>query len=468
MAELVYAYVSEAYGATLESSSLSVLTFVTFPLLADRSWFAVLQWLQMSLIQNKKELLSANSELRSDAFAILEAGLEAINTEKILREKITMHDGAFCMEGMGFQCSFYERIFFIGIGKCAFEGARVIESILGESLTDGIVLDVKTGILKRIKSYAGTHPYPSEANMNVTRQILSMVQGVTERDLVLVLISGGGSSLLCLPHEINCESLVKITEELTQKGADIYELNTVRKHLSEVQGGGLAKMLYPAQVVSLIFSDVIGNDISVIASGPTVKDQTTYEDAQKVLEKYQLKIPNLLETPKEDKYFNQIKNFLIASNIDALEAMRKKADSMGYTAKIESATLSGSAPDVGRELAAIEMETKVCLLFGGETTVKVVGGGKGGRNQELALAALPYLKNDTVLLAAASDGWDNTDHAGAIVDADTLFKAQSLGFLPQKYSADNNSYKFFEEVGGAICTGRLESNVSDLCIILSR
>src|SRR3989344_2256907 len=166
----------------------------------------------MSLIQNKEELCQENGELRKDALEILEAGLEAINTEKILREKITMNDETFCMEGMGFQCQFYERIFFIGIGKCAFDGARVIEEILGDKLTDGIVLDVKSGVLKKIKSYAGTHPYPSDINQRVTEQILEMVKGVTERDLVLVLISGGGSSLLCLPHEINCEALGEITK----------------------------------------------------------------------------------------------------------------------------------------------------------------------------------------------------------------------------------------------------------------
>lgn len=432
----------------------------------------------MSIIFNKWDLLRENQGLRQDALDILEAGYEAINTEKILKSRITFEksndskDGTLCIEDTGFQCNFYERIFFVGIGKCAFDGAKVIEEILGDKLTDGIVLDVRAGVLKKIRSYQGTHPYPSEMNISATRQILQMIEGVTGRDLVLILISGGGSSLLCLPHEMNCDTLVNITKALTKKGADIYELNTVRKHFSEIQGGGLAKLCYPAQVVSLIFSDVLGNDLGMIASGPTVYDRTTVADAAKVLLKYgvlDVCIPpncQFLETPKHPKYFSHVRNILVCSNEDALFAMKQKAEELGFETSIETTTLSGDAAEVGRQLASRKLKPKQCLLFGGETTVKVKGKGLGGRNQELSLAALPHLSPDTVLVAASSDGWDNTDHAGALADQYLLTEANRLKISPAEYLAENDSYHFFKATHGAICTGRLGSNVSDLYILL--
>ena len=418
----------------------------------------------MSIIKNKKEL--ATNKLREDALDILEAGLEAINTEKILRNKISLQNGELCIGEGRYLCEHYENIFFIGIGKCAFDGAQVIEDILGDKLTNGIVLDVKSGVLKKIKSYEGTHPYPSEQNMNATKEIIEMIKGVTERDLVLVLISGGGSSLLYMPNDKNCENTAKITKELTLKGAPIYELNTVRKHLSEVQGGGLAKLCFPANVVSLIFSDVLGNDMGMIASGPTVFDNTTVEDAKKILDKYGLEAQCLMETPKDLKYFERVTNMLLITNQDALKAMEEKAKNLGYDTKIETDHLSGEAQEVGKILAKKELKPKTCLLFGGETTVEVKGGGIGGRNQEVALSALSDLKDGVVLISAASDGWDNSDVAGAIVDKGTLEKANLVSKNPEDYLSKNNSYNFFKQVGGAISTGRLGSNVSDLFILI--
>lgn len=427
----------------------------------------------MSIIFNKWNLLKENQGLRQDALEILEAGYAAIDTEKILRSKITLEeDQTICIQNTGFQCNFYERIFFIGIGKCAFDGARVIEDILGDRLTDGVVIDVRAGILKKIRSYQGTHPYPSEINISATRQILQMIKGATERDLVLVLISGGGSALLCLPHDMNCDTLVNITKALTKRGADIYELNTVRKHFSEIQGGGLAKLCYPAQVVSLIFSDVLGNDLGMIASGPTVYDQTTVADAAKVLLKYDVLnvcIPSncqFLETPKHPKYFTNVKNTLVCSNREALLAMKARAEELGFDASIETETLSGDAAEVGKNLATKPAQKKKCLLFGGETTVKVKGRGVGGRNQELVLSALPHLNPGAVLVAASSDGWDNTDHAGALADTYILEEAKRLKISPEEYLKNNDSYNFFKKVHGAICTGRLGSNVSDLYILI--
>lgn len=425
----------------------------------------------MSIILNKQKLLESGSPLRAPALEILEAGLQAINTEKILRSKITLEQGGtICIADTGFQCSFYERIFFIGIGKCAYDGAKVIEDILGDRLTDGVVIDVKGGVLKKIRSFVGTHPYPSPINISVTGQILNMIKGVTERDLVLVLVSGGGSALLCLPHDMTCETLVDVTKSLTEKGADIFELNTVRKHFSEIQGGGLAKVCFPAQVVSLIFSDVLGNDIGMVASGPTVYDETTVADAVQILRKYEINFEGgFLETPKDPKYFLHVKNVLACSNKDALKAMCTKAEELGFRAKIADSALSGDATEVGRRLALQKTESQSCVLWGGETTVKVRGKGEGGRNQEVALAALTHLSPGSLFAAISSDGWDNTDHAGALVDGAVLEKVRSLNLDPAGYLQKNDSYNFFKNLGdGAICTGRLGSNVSDLYILLSK
>lgn len=433
----------------------------------------------MPIILNKDELIGAEGlssnekKLRSDGLNILEAGLGAIDTKTILSKKIRMDGEMLCIEDISFKCSIYERIFFIGIGKCAFDGAEVIEEVLGDKLTAGTVIDVKSGILKRVESYKGTHPYPSEINVGITREILQMIKGVTERDLVLILVSGGGSSLFSMPRNVNTEELVKITKALTEAGADIYELNTVRKHLSHVLGGGLAQLAYPAEVVSLIFSDVLGNDLSMVASGPTVMDMTTIEDAKQILHKYKIcekiGIPcmDLVETPKDQKYFKKVKNILVVSNKTALEAMKSKAENLGYSASIETETIKGEARTVGAELASKELERKSCLLFGGETTVTISGDGNGGRNQELALSALLSLNDRRLIISSSSDGWDNTKFAGGLADTPLKIKARKSNLDIGEYLKRNDSFSFFEKINGGIYTGRLGSNVSDLVIMLN-
>ncbi len=427
----------------------------------------------MNYIKNKEEL-SGDSSLRRDSLDILNAGYSAINTESILKEKISLIDDEICIGSDRFTCSNYKNVYFIGIGKCAFEGAEVIEEILGDKIADGVVLDVNAGVLKKMRSFKGTHPLPSEENVSVTKQIVSLLGGVGKEDLVLVLISGGGSALLCLPHNIDCDTLIKVTLELTKAGADIYELNTVRKHLSEIQGGQLAKFAYPAEVISLIFSDVLGDDISFIASGPTVYDNTTIQDAEKVLEKYDilkkcgLKELKLKETPKDEKYFLKVKNMIVASNKDALVAMRDKAERLGYESEILTNELSGEAREVGISFAERSKEEKKCFIAGGETTVKIKGDGKGGRNQEAVLASLPYLPKNRVFISAASDGRDNTDTAGALGDSELYSSSLEKGLDVDEYLKDNNSYEFFKKAGGRVETGITGSNVSDLFLLLDK
>ena len=399
----------------------------------------------MSIILNKEEL--GTNKLHRDALEILEAGLEAIDTEKILRGKVKVENGILKVaelpslnvrEGLGGELDLrnFNKIIFIGIGKCALDGARVIEDILGDYLTNGIALDVKTGDLKKIKSYAGTHPYPSEQNVEITKKILEMVKDLTPNDLVITLISGGGSALFELPMPgISLEDIIEKTKELTAKGADIYELNKVRKSMSQVKGGKFAEICQPAQVVSLIFSDVLGNDISVIASGPTVG--------------------------------GEVVNILLVSNHDALIAMKAKAEELGFDTTIETEKLSGNASEVGKELAGRVSKPKTCILFGGEMTVKITNENAiGGRCQEMAISALPCIQADSILICAASDGWDNSNHAGAIADRELFEKTKELKISPEEFLSRNDSYNFFKKAGGAICTGKLGSNVSDLYIML--
>jgi glycerate-2-kinase len=423
------------------------------------------------VIKNIDELCT--TPLRRDALAVLEAGYEAVLTERVIREEVEMKGDDICIRDRNICLSDYERIFFVGLGKCAVDASLVFEDMLGERITDGIVLDVKSGIFKKLRSFIGTHPHPSPANVTVTKEIVHMLEGVTDRDLVMVVISGGGSSLLCLPHELKCETLREITQALWSQGATIAEVNTVRKHLSDIQGGQLAKLVYPATVVAFLFSDVPGNDLSMIASGPTVRDKTTIEDAEHILATYNVltkcKLPecDLVETPKEEKYFDHVLNILLVTNEKALQAMKEKAESLGYRAEIKNTSTEGFAAILGRRLAQEPMRPRSCHLYGGETTVRVLGDGVGGRDQEFALAAVSVIGEHRVLVAATSDGWDNTDVAGAICDSGDRERARTLGLSPESYLARNDSYHFWQKLGGAIVTGRTGINVSDFYFIMN-
>ncbi len=411
--------------------------------------------------------------LRRDALEILEAGYEAVLTERVIREEVEMKGGDICIKERNLCLSDYERVFFVGVGKCAVDASVVFEELLGDRLTEGIVLDVKSGVFNRLRSFVGTHPFPSDANVGVTREIVSMLSGVTERDLVIAVISGGGSSLLCLPHDAKCEELAKITRLLWKGGATIDEVNTVRKHLSDIQGGQLAKLIFPATLVSFVFSDVPGNDIGTIASGPTVKDETTVEDALGVLRRYGLfgdgaSLPfELNETPKDGRFFDRVLNILLVTNSRALVAMKEKATALGYDATVVSDRLEGDARSLGRTMATAAMSSRACLLYGGETTVLLRGHGEGGRNQEFALSAALVVPDNRVVVAAASDGWDNSDIAGAISDAGDRKRAAAIGIAPERILEENDSYRFWSAVGGGIQTGRTGINVADLYLIIS-
>ncbi|MDZ4227020.1 MAG: DUF4147 domain-containing protein, partial [Patescibacteria group bacterium] len=368
------------------------------------------------------------------------------------------------------------RIFFVGVGKCAAAAAEALEGILGERITGGIALDVAIPPLcktERIECILGTHPSPSEVNANGTKRIIEMLSGLEEGDLAITLVSGGGSTLLCSPTgSLTCLSESALLGELFRRGATIQEINTLRKHISLARGGGLAKAAYPAEVLGLVISDVPGNDLSFIASGPTVRDETTIADAMVVIKGHGLSgisEGDLAETPKEEMYFKRVHNTLLVSNRDALEAMKGMASERGYSAEIVIDELTGEAKDAAREVLARlrAASAKSAHLYGGETTVALGSSdGIGGRCQEFALALLDGVAEDEIIVPFSSDGRDNSDAAGAIADTVSASHADELGVSAGVYLREHRSYDFFKETGDALKTGYTGSNVSDLIVAL--
>ena len=425
-------------------------------------------------IQNFEAL--ATSELRLDALSIVEAGYAALDVGDALTRTLRIEGDTLRVNEKTSPLS-KRRVFFIGIGKCAFTAAEAIEKLFGDRLTGGIALDVSsTGqSLTKIEAYVGTHPLPSEANEAATARIMTLLADCTEHDLVIMLISGGGSTLLC-SHEapMTCTDESLLWNELTKRGATIQDMNTVRKHMSRARGGGLAVAAYPAEVLSLIVSDVPGNDITVVASGPTILDTSTVADARAVLARYGLASSTALElreTPKEQKYFDRVTALLLLTNQDALAAMQKEAAKRGYTPQIVNDRFSGEASALGTEIAEKLHHTpaKTALLYAGESTVTGIDAhGRGGRNQEMALAALQYLNPGELLLPFASDGRDNTEYAGAIGDATTRAHAHEGNLSPEEYLREHRTYDFFRATGDALLTGYTGSNVSDLIIALKK
>lgn len=424
------------------------------------------------LVQNFDTLGSTPE--RKIVLEILNAGLESIQPQKVIKENITFQNNILKLKDQSFDLSNYYNVFLIGFGKGAAGISKQIENILGDTLTAGYVIDTTPETFSKLEFTQGTHPLPSEVNFQFTEKIVQVMHNLSDKDLVLVVICGGGSAMLVSPIQgVTLDEKINTNKTLLKSGADIKEMNTVRKHLSRVKGGGLAKLLYPSRVVSLIFSDVPGNDLSFIASGPTVKDETTIQNAIDIIKKYNLEnelssiTKKLKETPKDEKYFQNVLNILILSNLTALNSMQKKAQEYGMEAKIYSDHFQSETGSAATTLIE-NSSPKSILLAGGETTVKVTGNGKGGRNQEVILASLNILSNDVTIASVASDGFDNTENAGAIGDASSLQKGLTQNLDPNLYLTHNDSYTFFEKTGDGIKTGRLPSNVSDLFIVLRK
>lgn len=423
-------------------------------------------------------------DLRKDAEAIFRAALEAVDPYRCVRS---------FLEGMDLR----SRTFVVGMGKASVQMAKAAEDILGDRIEEGLVVTKygHGGKLRRIEVLEAGHPVPDQAGTRAAEEILKVALRAGEGDILLCLISGGGSALTPLPSEgITLEEKRRTTELLLRCGARIEELNAVRKHLSRIKGGRLAEAANPARVVSLVLSDVVGDPLEVIASGPTVPDPTTFEDCISIARKYGIweELPSsvrlrfemgakgiLPETPKPgDPTFSSCENTIVGNNRTALEAARREAEVRGYKALLLTSFLQGEAREVGRALASVVKEVRksgepveppACLLSGGETTVTVRGKGKGGRNQELALAMVGELAGleGVLVLSAGTDGTDGpTDAAGAFVDGETSKRARKLGLEPDDYLRENDSYNFFRALGDLFVTGPTGTNVMDLQIAL--
>ena len=401
------------------------------------------------------------NNLRKNALEILEAGLKAIKPEKFLNEKIV---GKFKLKS-------FEKIYVFGAGKGVRFLAKRMEQLLGDKVAGGIVTDIEILALKKIEVLCASHPLPDKNSLTATQKIIRKINSISpiiksSNHLIILLFTGGGSSLFTWPI-ISIKRFGEINDILIKSGANIGEINIVRKHLDRVKGGELAKIIYPLKCLTFLISDVPGNDLSIIASGPTIYDKTTISDAQKIIDCYNFPKTKLIETPKDKNFFKNITNYLLATNKIALEAMRDKAKSLGYKPQILTDRLTGSASDVGQKLLK-EIKLGQALIAGGETEVNVKGKGKGGRNTHLCLAVLPYIPSDTCFASIDSDGQDNTDAAGAVVDIDTLKKAKKLRLMSDNSLANFDSYNFFQKTGDLIKTGPLPVNVGDLTIVLKK
>lgn len=429
-------------------------------------------------IRNRDAL--ATTPARNAALALAATALEAIDTGTAVRRAVALENAALRVADRTLPLAPAARLRLVAVGKCATAAAGALAEVLGPRLSEGIVLDVAGAVGRPpagMQVLHGTHPMPSADNVAATQAILRFLRNGRPNDVVLCAVSGGGSTLLCLPpHGGSFEEERLVLQALFRAGATIQEINTVRKHSSLARGGNLARAARPARVVGLLFSDVPGGTLDLVASGPTVRDPSTVADGARVLARYGLPLAcglerfPLVETPKDPAAFAEVRNVVLVSNEVALEAMAAAARVEGLVAEVRTATLAGEARDVAarvvRDLRAAPGGT--AHLYGGETTVTIAGAGRGGRNLELALAALGDVREDELVLTLATDGRDNGELAGAIADAVTRRDAQRAGADPASYLAANDSYGFFERVPHALETGPTGANVADLIVALRR
>lgn len=437
------------------------------------------------------------SKLRQDAVTIFKAGLKAVDPKVSVKSYVKRGNKSLIVDKKEYDLDQFDKIYVVGGGKAGASMAASIEEILGDRITEGLV-NVKYGYtakLEKIKMCEADHPVPDEAGCTGAEEIVRIAENAEKNDLIICLISGGGSALLPLPvQDISLSEKQEVTKKLLACGAGINEINAVRKHMSRLKGGQLARFAYPATLITLILSDVIGNYLDVIASGPTVPDSSTFNDVQEILKRYKIwdKIPDTVknhfekgikgsipETPKAgENIFSKIQNVIVGSNIQAVMAGAEKARELGYQTMVLSSFVEGETKDVARVHAAVAKEilqsgnpvsVPACVVSGGETTVTIQGNGKGGRNQEFCLASSIDIAglDPVVILSGGTDGTDGpTDAAGAICDGKTVERAVDKGMNAQTYLCDNNSYVFFKNLNDLLITGPTNTNVMDLWLVL--
>uniref|UniRef100_UPI0040264E24 glycerate kinase type-2 family protein n=2 Tax=Candidatus Tripitaka californicus TaxID=3367616 RepID=UPI0040264E24 len=490
--------------------------------------------------------MKPTSELRGQALEIFYHALGAVDPARLVRERVgrgtLQRAPTLKIDSKSYALKEFNGVYAVGFGKASAPMAQALEEILGEWLKGGIVV-VKEGHalpLKKIKVLESGHPVPDRRSQEAAMSLLDWantevqrvnppeaerVQGLralqTKRALVFCLVTGGGSALLCAPPgDISLEEVKTATSLLLASGAEIKEVNTVRKHLSLIHGGRLARALYPAVVINLVVSDVVGDVLDMVSSGPTLPDPSTYKGALEIVSKYGLakRLPERVyeylkrgvsgeveETPKEgDVCFQDVHTFLLGSNMRALEAAKEKAIELGYNTRILGSSFTGEAREVARVFSSRARECRegdnppsgpalvaehqgysigalppmlnrsgsgpACLLAGGETTVTIRGNGKGGRNQEFALASAMEIEGleGVVILSGGTDGNDGpTEAAGAVVDGTTCRRARAHGMEPEDFLMRNDSHTFFCRLGDHIITGPTRTNVMDIMLCLT-
>ncbi len=446
----------------------------------------------MSTIKNLDEL--AKDDLHRLLLEAYEIGLKAADPAKAVAESIEYRNGFLYIKKLSIEIPVEGSIHVVGFGKASKAMVRGLAMKI--PIRGGIAIaPTEPETIGTVRILKGNHPLPGRDTLDASRKLLEYLENnVDEKDIVLVLISGGGSALFEIPIDgVSIEDIAWISRELMKRGADIVELNTVRKHLSKVKGGKLLRYIRAKKVVSLIVSDVVGDRLDTIASGPTAPDETTFRDAIEVLQRYGLwnEIPEhireVLEKGAEgvieetikpgDPLLEKVVNVIVASNRLSLDAITQYLESKGFPVLLLTPYLVGEAREVGKVLAAIlksvaeigkPIKAPAAVVAGGETTVTVRGNGVGGRNQELCLSlAIEIEGYPIVALCAASDGIDGVSPAaGAIVDGATTKEARRQGLDPKKYLENNDSYTFFSKIGRAIVTGYTGTNVNDFFIAI--
>jgi glycerate 2-kinase len=436
-------------------------------------------------------------ELRQDLHTIFQAALKAIDPGEAIRTHVRCDGQQLHVADRVYDLRQYDALYVIGVGKAGAAMATAIEALLGDRIRGGHVI-VKYGHggpLKYVTLHEAAHPIPDEAGVRATRALIECVRGRGPRELIICLISGGGSALSPAPSEgITLAEKQEATRLLLACGASIHEINALRKHISQIKGGQLARLTSPATLITLVLSDVVGDSLDVIASGPTVPDTTGFADCLDILHKYQLldKVPvairrhveagvvgTIPETPKpRDAVFARTQTVIIGRNLQALEAAGHQAAALGYRTLILSSGIEGETREAAKVHAGIAREVlasghpiaaPACILSGGETTVTLRGQGKGGRNQEFVLAMALDVRNapGIAVLSGGTDGTDGpTDAAGAVADWTTCARAEQLGLHPRLALEHNDAYPFFERLGDLLLTGPTQTNVMDVRIVL--
>jgi glycerate 2-kinase len=433
---------------------------------------------------------------------ILHAAMQAVDPIQAVISTMTISENWLIVGDRDYDLRQYERVILIGFGKASAAMTEGVCDLIGEYITSGAIIakhiepDQRARIPQQIAILQGDHPFPGENSLTSSQRLLSELEFTTERDLVICLISGGGSALFTQPQDgIGLEDVQALTRLLLASGAEIGEINVLRKHLDRVKGGGLARLAAPAQLVTLIISDVIGSPLDVIASGTTVPDLSTFQDAMQVLEIYGLTdesppvitrilqaglAGDLPETLKPgDSVFARVHNTIIADNFMAAQAAADQANSLGWNTMLLTTYLHGEASQAGmmlggvlRQIAASgdPVRRPACIIAGGETTVTVRGNGMGGRNQELGLGAVAELSGlkNVALVALATDGDDGpTNAAGAVVTGESLRRGRMLGLNPLTFLKQNDSYHYFKALDDLLITGPSGTNVNDLAFLFA-